>query len=295
MHCEQFRELISAYIERSIAPPLAAKMDEHAAVCEACRTELEDVQRLWQMMAEAKHVEPPASLHARIMQEVYANVPAAPALRWWELAWRPRFAFAAAAVLVVLALVMWSRNTQTDAIALSVVSGGGSPVIPMATDTLPVRFEPFLTDGGELRWMLRLNAPGPTKVEVTAGTQSVWSGVVMRETTAILPAMAQGTVLEVRVVWDSSNTLRAWLPAEISQEQRKPALVLRGRSIEETLAHIAQAYSVPLVLVGGTDPLTRVSVESSGVTLDELLRKLAQKLNLQISRAEDGTTVLTAR
>ncbi|GIV15534.1 MAG: hypothetical protein KatS3mg022_0969 [Armatimonadota bacterium] len=278
-----------------MASPLAAKMDEHAAGCASCRAELEDVQRLWQMMAEAKRVEPPDSLHARIMQEVYASVSASPIPRWWELAWRPRFAFAAAAVLVVLALVMWSRNMQTDAIALSVISSGGSPVTPAATSVLPVRFEPFLTDNGALRWMLKMNASHPTSVEVIAGARTVWRGSVAGDTTAVLPAVPQGTTLDVRVVWDSGNTLRAWLPAEISQEQRKPALVLRGRSVEETLAHIARAYGVPLVLVGGTDPLTRVNLESTGVTLDEMLRKLAEKLNLEISRAEDGITVLTAR
>lgn len=295
MRCEQFRELISAYIERSIAPPLAAKMDEHAAACEACRTELEDVQQLWQMMAEAKRVEPPASLHDRIMQEVYASVPATPAVRWWELAWRPRFAFAAAAVLVVLALVLWSRNMQTDAIALSVVSGGGSPVIPVPTGVLPVRFEPFRTENGDLRWMVRLSASRPTSVEVIAGTQSVWSGTVTQDTTAVLPATPQGAVLDVRVGWDGSNRLRAWLPSEISEEQRKPILVLKQRSIEETLAQIARAYGVPLVLVGETDALTRVDLESAGVTLDTMLRELAKRLNIEISRAGDGTTVLTAR
>lgn len=295
MRCEQFRELISAYIERSIASPLAAKMDEHAAGCASCRAELEDVRRLWQMMAEAKCVEPPASLHSRIMQEVYASVPTTPAVRWWELAWRPRFVFAAAAVLAVLAIVMWSHNMQTDAIALSVVSDGGSPVSPVATSTLPTRFEPFLTDSGDLRWMLKMHASRPTSVEVVAGAQTVWSGSVAQQTTTVLPAVPQGTVLDVRVAWDGSNALRAWLPAEISQEQRKPVLVLKQRSIEETLAHIARAYGAPLVLVGETDPLTRVNLESSGVALEQMLTKLAEKLNLQISRAEDGTIVLTAR
>ncbi|MGC8784773.1 MAG: zf-HC2 domain-containing protein [Armatimonadota bacterium] len=295
MRCEQFRELISAYIERSIASPLAAKMDEHAAGCASCRAELEDVQRLWQMMAEAKRVEPPASLHSRIMQEVYASVPTTPALRWWDLAWRPRFVFAAAAVLAVLAIVMWSHNAQTNAIALSVVSNGGSPVSPVATSILPTRFEPFLTDGGDLRWMLKMKASRSTEVEVVAGVQTVWRGSVAQETTTMLPAVPRGTVLDVRVVWDGSNALRAWLPAEISQEQRKPVLVLKQRSIEETLAHIARAYGVPLVLVGETDPLTRVNLESTGVALDEMLTRLAEKLGLQISRAEDGTTVLTAR
>lgn len=295
MHCEQFRELISAYIEQSIAPPLAAKMDEHAAGCTSCRVELEDMQRLWQMMAEMRRVEPPDSLHTRIMREIYANMPIAPATHWWEWAWRPRFAFAAAAVLAVVALVMWSRNVQTNAIALSVVSSGGSPVSPVTSSPLPTRFEPFLTDNGGLRWMLRLNATRPTSVEVTAGTHTVWSGTLSQGTAAVLPAAPQGAVLDVRVVWDGGNVLRAWLPAEVSQQQRKPALVLQQRSVEETLARIAQAYGVPLVLVGETDPLTRVSLESTGVTLDEMLRKLAEKLNLEISRAEDGTTVLTAR
>lgn len=294
MRCEQFRELISAYIERSIAPPLAAKMEEHAAGCPSCRAEMEDVRALWQMMAEARRLEPPASLHARIMQEVNARLPGAPALRWWELAWRPRFAFAAAAVLAVVALVLWSQNIQTDAIALSVVSSGGSPVTPAKASIL-LRFEPFRADRGDLRWMLKLNAFQPTAVEVTAGAQVVWSGLVAKETPVILPASSNAHALEIRVSWDNGNVLRAWLPAEVSSTDPKPVLVLKEKSIEETLSHIAQAYGVPLVLMGDADPLTRVNLRSTGVALDEMLRKVAEELKLEISRAEDGTTVLTAR
>ena len=295
MRCEQFRELISAYIEQSIAPPLAAKMEEHATGCPSCHAELEDVRALWKMMAEARRVEPPVTLHARIMQEVNAAVPAAPSLRWWELAWRPRFAFAAAAVLAVVALVLWSRNVQTDAIALSVVSGGGSPVTPANTSVLPLRFEPFRAERGDLRWVLKLNALQPTAVEVTSGAQILWSGLVVKETLLVLPAPSNAHVLEIGVSWDNGNALRAWLPAEVSSSDTRPVLLLKDKSIEETLSRIAQAYGVPLVLVGDADPLTRVNLRSSGVSLEQMLRKLADELKLEISRAEDGTTVLTAR
>ncbi len=295
MRCEQFRELISAYIERSIAPPLAAKMEEHAARCSSCRTELEDVRMLWQMMAEVQPVKPPDSLHASIMQEVYARVSAAPSLHWWDLAWRPRFAFAAAAVLAILALVLWSQNLRTDAIALSVVSSGGSPVTPVKTRILPLRFEPFRAEQGELRWMLKLNAPQPTMVEVASGTQTVWHGLVARETPVVLPMSPGTSVLEVRVTWDNGSVLRAWLPAELSLQDSMPVLVVKEKTVEETLSRIAGAYSVPLVLIGEADPLTRVSLRSTGVALDEMLEKVAAELKLEISRAEDGTTVLTAR
>ncbi len=295
MQCEQFRELISAYIEQSIAPPLAAKMEEHAAGCRTCRTELEDVQQVWRMMSEVRLVEPPASLHARIMQEVADRAPATPALRWWELAWRPRFAFAAAAVLMVAALILWSRNVQTDAIALSVVTSAGSPVAPIKATALPARFEPFRVETGHLRWMLKMSASIPTAIEVSTETQPVWSGVVGRETTLVLPQVPSASVLAVQVRWDDGNVLRAWLPVELAQEERRPVLILRSKSIEETLSAISRAYAAPLVLVGEADPLTRVNLETTGVALSEMLKELAEKLNLEISRAEDGTTVLTAR
>lgn len=295
MRCEQFRELISAYIEQSLAPPLAAKMEQHAAGCEACRSELTDVRMLWQAMAEARQVEPPTFLHARIMKEVLANAPVAPAPRWWELAWRPRFAFAAAAVLLVIAIALWSRNAQTNAIALSVISSGNNPVNPIKTTVLPTRFEPFRTESGDLYWMLKMNAASPTAVEITAGERFAWSGVVAQETPVVLPAVPHPSALAVRVAWDGSNVLRAWLPAELNQGEHKPVLVLRQTGVEETLARIAQAYSAPLVLVGEADPLTRVNLESAGVALDEMLQELAKKLNLEVARAEDGTIVLTAR
>ncbi|MCS6949608.1 MAG: zf-HC2 domain-containing protein [Armatimonadota bacterium] len=296
MRCEQFRELISAYIERSIAPPLAKKMEEHAAGCTSCRAELEGVQQLWQMMAEARRVEPPASLHARILQEVHERVPAAPRVRWWELAWRPRFAFAAAAALAVLALVLWSRQTPTDAIVLSVVSGSVTPVSRVQIDALPVRFERFLTEGGSLRWVLKFHlSPQPVNARVKVGGQTLWSGTVHQQTSVVLPATPSGQVQEVSVTWGEQGTLKAWLPAEVAQEPTQPVLLLKQRSIEQTVAHLAQAYGVPLVLVGEADPLTRVDLESMGVALDRLLAELAEQLNLQVSRAEDGTIVLTAR
>lgn len=297
MRCEQFEELISVYIEHSIAPPLAAKMEEHAERCSACRAQLQGVQSLWQMMAETPRVEPPASLHARIMREVDARVPTAPALRWWEIAWRPRFAFAAAAALLLVAFILlWHRDTgTTGAIALSVVSGGGSPVAPLKNTLLPMRFEPFRVDTGELRWMMRVNTQSPTVVEISSGTQKVWSGIVDGETVVVLPSSPQASALAVRVVWDDSNVLQAWLPSELAQEEQKPVMAFWRASIEETLSRIAQAYRVPLVLVGEADPLTRVNLESTGVTLDAMLQNLAEKLHLAISRAEDGTTVLTAR
>jgi hypothetical protein len=102
-------------------------------------------------------------------------------------------------------------------------------------------------------------------------------------------------VLEVRVTWDNGSVLRAWLPAELSSQDSKPVLVVKEKTVEETLSRIAGAYSVPLVLMGEADPLTRVSLRSTGVALDELLEKVAAELKLEISRAEDGTTVLTAR
>lgn len=296
MRCEQFEELISAYIERSIAPPLAAKMEGHAEQCPACRAHLQGVQSLWRMMAGAQRVEPPASLHARIMREVDTRVPTAPALRWWEIAWRPRFAFAAAAVLLLVAFILWPRNTgTTDAIALSVVSGDGSPVSPLKSTLLPLSFVPVRVDTGELRWMVRVNTQSPTVVEISSGTQKVWSGIVGGEKVVVLPSLPQTSALAVRVVWDDSNVLQAWLPSELAQEEQKPVMAFWRASIEETLWRIAQAYHVPLVLVGEADPLTRVNLESTGVTLDEMLQNLGEKLHLAISRAEDGTTVLTAR
>lgn len=296
MRCEQFRELISAYIEREMEAPLAAKMEEHAAQCLSCRVELQEVRQLWEMMSQMERVEPPAGLHDRIVQEVYARAPIAPRLRWWELAWRPRFAFAAAAAVALLALLLWSRQTPTDAIALSVISGGAAPVSRVDLDAVPVRFERFITENGSTRWMVWLRAVSqPAPVKVLLGEQTLWSGTVHQERNVALPALPASEVQQVSVVWGGRSVLKAWLPAEVASEPGLPVLLIRQRSIEETLAQLARAYRVPLVLVGETDPLTRVDLQSGGVALERLLRELAEKLNLEISRAEDGTTVLTAR
>lgn len=294
MRCEQFRELISAYIERSIAPPLAAKMDEHAAQCESCRAEREDVERLWRLMASAERVEPPVSLHARIMQELDRRT-AAPPLRWWELAWRPRFAFAAAAALMLVALAVWWRHEPSqESIALSVVPSQ-EPTIARPNDgEVSVRFEALTTDSGRTRWVLRLQTAQPFSGRVVVNEQEVWQGIVSGEASLILPESPHRP-LALRVEGTKGNHIYAWLPTSVAREVPRVAIQWQEASIEETMRRIAQTYGVPIVVAGQPDPLTRVSIESQGVTLDELCRALADRLGLRVSRLSDGSTVFAAR
>lgn len=44
LHCVEFVELVSAYLEHAVEPPLRARIDDHLRLCEGCRNYRDQVQ-----------------------------------------------------------------------------------------------------------------------------------------------------------------------------------------------------------------------------------------------------------
>ena len=76
MHCQQANELFSDYIERRLDPAMTVSVDNHFAACPSCHEEMSALRRIWTTLDAAPVVEPPARLHAGIMDALDAHLEA---------------------------------------------------------------------------------------------------------------------------------------------------------------------------------------------------------------------------
>ena len=118
MHCQQANELFSDYIERALDAAMTVSVDNHLSACPSCHEEMSALRRVWTHLDQAPLVEPPARLHAGIMDALDAHLEserqkAAPNAQraGWSLRdlrglFRPRtLAYAATALVLALSSV----------------------------------------------------------------------------------------------------------------------------------------------------------------------------------------------
>lgn len=154
----------AAYVLGALEPAEADAFRAHLATCVVCRDEVSAFQEVTNLLPLTVAPQPvPSGLKARVMAEVNAEARAtAPAAtrsarRTWLPEWLtiPNPAFAAAAVIVVLAVAIG---------AIVIGSGGGTTHVYHASVTWPGSATVHVTDGrGELV-VSRMPAPPMTKV-----------------------------------------------------------------------------------------------------------------------------------
>jgi len=110
MRCERAQELFSDYCDGSIQPAQAALLEGHLGSCADCRSQLEALRQVWQVLDSAPVVEPPAHFRALVWQRIEAAGQARQqaerrsrfAFDWRALFTRPALAWGAAALLVIV-------------------------------------------------------------------------------------------------------------------------------------------------------------------------------------------------
>lgn len=105
MRCERAQELFSDYCEGTIQPAFAVSLESHLSSCPHCRTEVESIRQLWQMLDEVPLVDPPAGFRAHVLnrlEESLASAAPKPAFDLRSLFTRRTAAWTTAAVLVLL-------------------------------------------------------------------------------------------------------------------------------------------------------------------------------------------------
>jgi predicted anti-sigma-YlaC factor YlaD len=105
MLCKRAEELYSDYIDGTIQKSLRVPLESHLQECAHCRTQVDELRRVWKVLDVAPVVEPPADFR----EEVWRRIDAAeqvrqprPRLSWRALFTRPVLGWAAAALLLVV-------------------------------------------------------------------------------------------------------------------------------------------------------------------------------------------------
>lgn len=71
MNCEDFRAMVTAWVDGELPPERQRMLEEHLAGCEGCRRELAEVRALKEELSMIRFVEPTDAELARYWKSVY--------------------------------------------------------------------------------------------------------------------------------------------------------------------------------------------------------------------------------
>ena len=70
MTCRDVSELLSSYLDDELEPEVCDLVENHLRSCDACRAELEELRQVKLALKSLPELEPPPSLHSRVMDAV---------------------------------------------------------------------------------------------------------------------------------------------------------------------------------------------------------------------------------
>ncbi len=70
MTCRDVSELLSSYLDDELEPEVCNLVENHLRSCDACRAELEELRQVKLALKSLPELEPPPSLHSRVMDAV---------------------------------------------------------------------------------------------------------------------------------------------------------------------------------------------------------------------------------
>ena len=116
MTCDRVMPLLSEHVDRTLPASAVADVEHHLEQCSECRALLADLQAIRQAATTLDRLTPAASVWDRVAAEISATpqraeFPTPPQRIVFETARQPRFALAAAAVLLLSTIVgLWMRE-----------------------------------------------------------------------------------------------------------------------------------------------------------------------------------------
>jgi predicted anti-sigma-YlaC factor YlaD len=116
MHCHDLHTLLQHYVDGSLEPAQVARLENHLATCDGCRTGLARLRTVEQALESWPLVLEPADLTARVMAQVKSHPRTPPfRLRWTDLLLSVAGAGVMAGTgLAVTALWLWCLRPSID-------------------------------------------------------------------------------------------------------------------------------------------------------------------------------------
>ncbi len=103
MKCEEVSEGLVAYMDGRASAAERQGIEQHLAVCPACRTRAEEFRAVWNALEAVPAIDPSFGFDARVRQRIAAG----PKRRWFEiLIPQPRLALSAALLILLTVLVV---------------------------------------------------------------------------------------------------------------------------------------------------------------------------------------------
>jgi anti-sigma factor RsiW len=101
MRCEEYQTWFAEYLARALPAPQRRELEDHLAICSACRQDLEAERRLDQLLAAQPLAQPPPDFTLQVLARLQRERAPAPGLGRWLLNGLP-YAASAAALLAGL-------------------------------------------------------------------------------------------------------------------------------------------------------------------------------------------------
>jgi anti-sigma factor RsiW len=113
MKCEEVKNELTAYVDGRASDGARRGIEEHLAVCAACRTRAEEFRKIWSVLDEAPAIEPSFGFDARLRQRIAAE-PKRPRFLWFVPQPRLALSMALLAAMLVLVVKLPTRNPVTQ-------------------------------------------------------------------------------------------------------------------------------------------------------------------------------------
>ncbi len=300
MHCDQFEELLSEYMDGSLAQALKLNMDSHRSGCSACSRLVAEMQLIYTAMDTMPALDTPPWMHERIMARVEAEGTNNRKRSWLSNPWQWVGAVAAVAAVVTMAVIIPSANKSQ--VQMSLLSKQTDAITNQQTD-LSIVVEQATSGGNPLGWVLRLSPKSVMQAEVRIVTfdhslpieSSYWKGLANGQPIS-LPAQASSTeaqALYAEVLWSDQTRTSIWLPQQLLPDGHLAKLQNADIGVGQALSTISATWGVKIVLKGHVQPDVHLNLNARAASVDQVMSSMADMLGLKLSRPAMDTFVLS--
>lgn len=302
MQCDQFEELLSEYMDGSLAQALKSNMDAHRSGCSACSQLVSEMQLIYTAIDTMPALDTPPWMHERIMARVESEGIGHKKRSVWHNPWTWLGSTAAAAAIVMVALIL--PSAQQPQVQMSLLSRQADTVTNQQAQ-LSLSTELVMANGEAQGWVLRLTPQKPQQAEVfivssdgqTVSENSYWKGQANGQPISLpTQSLKNGKqAMYAQVNWSDNSTTSLWLPQQLLPDGHLARVSQTNVSMEQAFGTISGTWGVQIILKGHVQPNVRLTLNTRAASVDDVMASMANMLDLQLNRPNTDTFILSQK